>query len=468
MNNGSRREFLRNAGKSLASFPMAISVLAAAENKPARTGEMGGSKAVSGVPGVHLNVRDFGAAGDGKSKDTAALQMALDRCSVLGGGQVLAPPGDYLTGALVLRSNTTLHLEAGAALHASSDLTDYVRTQVRWEGKWVEGYLGFLSATDAENVAIDGAGKIEGSTAFTRRVDENSKLRYPALLEFVNCRNLRVEGCETVQYGMWSIHPTYCENVVFKHISVKSGADGIDVDSCKHVVIDGCNFDTGDDCISLKSGRGAEGYMLGRTTEDVRISDCVFSDSHWACIGIGSETSGGIRNVRVEDCRCVHAKTFAIYIKSRPGRGAFIEDISVSDFEVFGAELGFLRLNFLNSGKQDETPVPGDDGIPTIRGLHFERIHVNDTPVLVKADEIDSRKPLDGFSLVGVTGTCQKGILLANTRKAVIEKIQVTGFAGPLLSTYRVTGKGLNGAAPLPEPKRSEEILVPAVPYVLR
>ncbi len=106
-----------------------------------------------------------------------------------------------------------------------------------------------------------------------------------------------------------------------------SGADGIDVDSCRHVIIDGCEFETRDDCISLKSGRGEEGYTILRPTEDVRISNCTFTDAYWACIGIGSETSGGIRNVRVEHCKCLGARTYAIYIKSRPGRGAYIEDI---------------------------------------------------------------------------------------------------------------------------------------------
>jgi polygalacturonase len=89
---------------------------------------------------------------------------------------------------------------------------------------------------------------------------------------------------------MWSIHPTYCENVTFKNVAVHSGADGIDVDSCKTVIIEGCDFDTGDDCISLKSGRGAEGNTINRPTEDVRITNSTFADSHFACIGIGSET----------------------------------------------------------------------------------------------------------------------------------------------------------------------------------
>lgn len=172
---------------------------------------------------------------------------------------------------------------------------------------------------------------------------------------------------------MWSIHPVYCENVTFKNVTVESGADGIDVDSCRHTVIDGCTFATSDDCISLKSGRGAEAYTINRPCEDVRISNCTFNDRFFACIGIGSETSAGIKDVMVEHCKCVGARTQAIYIKSRPGRGACVENVSVNDFEVSGAQQGFLRLNNLNSGKQDEFPVPGVEGIPELPVLEHPR-----------------------------------------------------------------------------------------------
>src|SRR6202167_5314740 len=118
--------------------------------------------------------------------------------------------------------------------------------------------------------------------------------------------------------------------------STGGNGDGIDIDSCKHVRIDGCDISTGDDCTAIKSGRGAEAYALLQTTEDVSITNCTLADSIFACIGIRSEGSGGIRNVRIERCKFTHAQTFAIYIKTRAGRGAFIEDISASDLDVAG------------------------------------------------------------------------------------------------------------------------------------
>lgn len=467
-----RRAFLKHAGKTLGAASLFAIVPGRSleaqtpvrQQKRSRSGE---SPIHVHTP-VHLNVRDFGAVGDGKTKDTLAVQQVLDRCNALGGGEVLVPAGEYLTGALILRSNTTLRLDEQASLLGSPELADYPLTQVRWEGKWIKGYNAYISAVDATNVAITGKGKIIGNTAIKGRYNRQTGVRNPALLEFTNCRNVLVEDCYTAQNDMWSIHPVYCENLTFRNITVKGNADGIDVDSCRHVVIDGCDFATGDDCISLKSGRGMEGNTIGIPTEDVRITNCTFHDLHWACIGIGSETSAGIRNVHVEHCRCLSARTFAIYIKSRPGRGAFIEDIYMDDLEVEGAQAGFLRINIANSGLQDPAPVQGDEGIPTIRNFHFSNIRVKDMPMLVDAVSIHPHKPLDGFSLTNVTGTCKKGMELANMNHVVLKNIEVSGYEGPLLSTYHVTGTGLKGAVPLPEPKPAAPVPELKQPYVLR
>ena len=456
-----RRAFLRVTAKTVAALPL-MSATYDISAQRASAEPVGPA-----VASVSLDIKEFGAVGDGKTNDTLAIQQALDRCSVLGGGQVRVPDGEYLTGAIMLRSNTTLHLEAGASLLGSPDLADYPLTQVRWEGHWVKGYIGLVSAIDANNIGITGRGRIAGNPAIKGRVDAQNGLRHPALLEFVNCSGLRVEDCVTEQNDMWSIHPIYCDNVLFRNVTVRGGADGIDVDSCRHVVIESCTFSTGDDCISLKSGRGAEGYVIHRPTEDVRISNCTFADSHWACIGIGSETSGGIRNIHIDQCKCIAARTFAIYIKSRPGRGAFIENIYVSDLDVSGAEQGFLRFNILNSGKQDEFAVPGEEGIPTTRNFNFNNIRVTDVPVLVDGVGIDPDKPLDGFSLTDITGTCGKGIFLANIRRAVLRNIGVTGYTGALLNIYNVTGVGLAKAAPLEPTKIPAPIPAPAQPYLL-
>jgi polygalacturonase len=269
---------------------------------------------------LRIDPRELGAKGDGVTKDTQAIQQALDRCAVLGGGEVVVSPGTYLIGAIRIGSRTTLRLAEGATLQGSPDKADYPVVQVRWEGRWVPGYIGLVWAQQARDVSITGKGRIVASMAFTRRIEEGTGLRHPCLLEFVDVQGLSVTEVYTEQNAMWSIHPVYCEDVVFRGVTVKGGADGIDVDSCARIVIDHCDFDTVDDCISLKSGRGMEGNVIAKPTEDVTITDCSFRDQHWACIGIGSETSAGIRRVLVERCQCLAARTFAIYLKTRPGR----------------------------------------------------------------------------------------------------------------------------------------------------
>jgi polygalacturonase len=465
-----RRDFLKKGTLGALAAPPLLGNYGFGQKTEAML-ERSGPVRAAAAPKVMLSVKDFGAIGDGQTKDTLALQQTIDRCAVLGGGEAVVPAGNYMTGALVLHSNVVLRIEQDASLLGSSDMADYPLTQVRWEGRWIRGHSAFISATDGENIGIRGPGKIVANVAIKGRIDRATGLRLPALLEFTNCRNVNVENCSTSQAGMWSIHPVYCETIMFKNLTIQSGADGIDVDSCKHVVIDGCSFETTDDCISLKSGRGEEGYTINRPTEDVRISNCTFSDSYFACIGIGSETSAGIRNVHIDHCKCIGARTHAIYIKSRPGRGAFIEDIFVNDFDASGAKQGFLRLNTLNSGKQDEFPVPGEEGIPTVRNFQFSNIHVTDVPVLVAAAEIHPSKPLVGFVLADVTGTCSSGIMLANVKNAVIRNIKVTGYSGPLISIENVTGSGLASAAkidPAKMPKAPEPITAPATPYQLR
>ena len=417
------------------------------------------------ISALRIDPRELGAKADGITKDTHAVQQALDRCAVLGGGEVVIAGGTFLIGAIRIGSNTTLRLEADGVLQGFPDHADYPVVQVRWEGRWVPGYTALVWAQGAHDVALTGSGLIRASMDIPGRVEETTGLRNPALLEFVDVQGLSVTDVRTEQNDMWSIHPVYCDDVLFRNVSVKGKADGVDLDSCRRVAIDQCDFDTVDDCISLKSGRGMEGNLIARPTEDVTITDCLFRDQRWACIGIGSETSGGIRRVLVERCQCLAAHTFAIYIKSRPGRGAFIEDVVMRDLEVRSAGYGFLRINILDSGKQDQFPVGGLDGIPTVRNFTFERIHVVDVPILVEAYQFHPDKPLDGFTMRGITGTSGKGMSLANIRNAVLEGIDVNVFSGPKVAVDNVTGRGLEGAARLAPIERPPDVIAADPPY---
>ena len=472
-----RRSFLKQSLQAIAAAPV-LRTLAFAEpqaKQPKPQPRPKPQPAASTKPALILNVRDYGALGDGATKDTVAIQQTIDRCAVLGGGEVLIPAGNYLTGAIQLRSRTLLRLAPDAILTGTANMDDYPITQVRWEGRWIPGHTALIYAFDAHDTGIVGPGKIIGADSLGGRPRPETPLRHPALIEPINCTNLRFEDFSTSYHLMWSLHPTLCRNITIKNLTIRStggNGDGIDIDSCQHVLIDRCDIATGDDCISLKSGRGAEAAsQIGTnpyiTTEDVTITNCTFADNIFACIGIGSETSGGIRNVHISDCKFTLAKTFAIYIKSRPGRGAFIEDITASNLQVSGTAGGFLRFNILNSGLMGEDPVPGDAGIPTIKNFRFSNIKVTDVPVLVDGTGIHPAKPLDGFTLENVTGTCAKGIFLANIKNAVIRKVEVSGFKGQFLSIANVTGTGLAGATTIDPPKLPDPIPTPAEPYKL-
>jgi polygalacturonase len=398
----------------------------------------------STVPRDALNVRTFGAVGNGTTKDTAAFQKALDICAVAKGGVVVVPAGDYLIGSIELKSYTTLRLEKGAHLMGSPDLEDYPVIKVRWEGRWIDGHRALIFARNAGHFRIVGLGKISGNPALGGR----EMPRRPVLIEPINCIDVRLEGFATEHQSMWSIHPTYCVNVMAKNLVIRStggNGDGIDVDSCKNVRIESCDIDTSDDCIAIKSGRGMEGYRLARPTENVLISRCTLGAGIFAGIGIGSETSGGIRDVRIEHCKFTHAKTFAVYIKSNIGRGAFIEDISARDLDVATAPGGFLRINLTGSGIPDAEPVTGDEGIPAAKNFSFRDVKVN-CGTLVDAAQTSPVKPINGFSLVNVSGACQKAITLANLTNAVLRDIQVTGYEGPFLTQTNVQGVGLEEA----------------------
>jgi nitrous oxidase accessory protein NosD len=224
-------------------------------------------------------------------------------------------------------------------------------------------------------------------------------------------------------------------------VNITGNRDGIDVDSCKNVRIKGCTIDTGDDSISLKSGRGMDGARIGKPTKDVLITGCTLNCRYFACVGIGSETSGGIRNVRIEHCKLT-SRTFGVYVKTRIGRGGVIENITGNNLNVLAG--GFLRVNLISSGNSNtaDDPVEGLAGYPLGKNFQFTNIRV-DCTTLADVSQISAEKPLDGLVLKNITGTCTKGISLRNVKNAVMRNIHVAGYQGAFLTRTNVQGSGL-------------------------
>jgi polygalacturonase len=395
------------------------------------------------------NVRDFGAKGDGQTKDTIAVQRALDACTSAGGGSVIVPLGNYLMGSVVIGSNTTLQLERGANISGSPDIADYPVVRVRWEGEFTKGHRSLISAEKADNVTITGPGVIIGPPL---SVSGLRNPRGPALVELANGTNVVLNGFTTQYQQLWSVHLLYCRNVTASNLTIRSvlvNGDGIDVDSCRDVLIEHCNIDTGDDAIALKSGRGLEAVRIGRPTQNVVIKDCTLSSSIFAGLAIGSEMSGGIRDVRVENCR-ISGRQNGIFIKSREGRGGFIENIAGENLTINNSAT-FLTIRLLETGIQASEPVAGIvEKWARVHNISFSMVNVHNVGHLVDAQDIPPERPLDGLLLYGIYGDCGNGISLANMVNVKLDEIAVgSSVSGAFITTNNVKGVGLYNAAPL-------------------
>lgn len=401
----------------------------------------------SSQPAV-FKITDFGAVGDGATVNTAAIQKALNTCSAAGGGEVVIPAGNFVTGSILLGPRTTLRLEKDSILTGSPNKQDYPIVNVRWEGEWRPGHRSLIAMDHVDNVGIVGEGKIVGPPIalaglrpYSRGSNPSGEARGPSMIEPIECKNVRLEGFSLQYQRMWNIHLTYCQDVIVRNLTIRSTAtngDGIDVDSCKNVLIEGCDIETGDDAIALKSGRGMEAVRIGRPTEDVIIRNCTLSCPSYACIGIGTEMSGGVRNIRIENCKFVRAVN-AIFIKSRDGRGGFIENITADGWDVGPGIQHAIHFDLQTKGIVAYETVMGLEGIPRVRNLSFNNIKMAGQRLLW-VTSISPDKPVENLTVSNVMGTCRNAINVANIKNLILKSINVTGFEGDFIRTNNVTG----------------------------
>lgn len=394
-----------------------------------------------------FNVLDFGAKGDGVTKNTDAIQKALDAAAHAGGGNVNVPEGVYLTGSLVIGANTTLQMAPRGYLMGSPDIADYPVINVRWEGEFRDGHRALLSASNVANVTIAGGG-IFGPPL---NIGKLRNPRGPVLIELTACTNVVLENFTAQYQQLWSIHPLFCKNFTARGLTIRTvnaNGDGIDVDSCDGVLIEKCDINTGDDAIALKSGRGLAAQNLLRPTENVVIRDCRLQSSIYAGLAFGTEMSGGLRNIKVQNC-VLSGKQNAIFIKSRDGRGGYMENVTCENLTILKSPT-FIGIDLKTKGIQASDPVSGDiEKWARVQNFTFKKIHVQDVTDLILGTNISAARPFDGLTLEDVSGTCVRAITLANATNVNFSKIRVTGFDGPLInvSTNNVFGLGLNGSA---------------------
>ncbi len=313
-------------------------------------------------------------ADDRAGSDAArrTIQQAIDACSAAGGGQVAVTAGCYrLNGPIVLKSGVDLHLEAGATLLFSGRPDDFLPAVfTRWEGTELYGHSPMIYALHASDIGLTGPGTVDaqgGEMAkwSTREAKDRDRLRSqgervtptservygkgtilrPSCIQFVGCTRVLVEEVTVRNSPFWTIHPVYCDQVTVRGVTIDShypNNDGCDPESTSNVLIEHCNFRTGDDAIAIKAGRDADGRAVGRPSRNIVIRNCRFnSECNGLCIG--SEMSGGVENVYLHDIRIGTVKN-AIYFKSNRDRGGYIRNVFVTDITVERARGAILRF----------------------------------------------------------------------------------------------------------------------------
>ncbi len=349
------------------------------------------------APFVETDVRDFGVRGDG-TLETAALQAAIDACATSGKTLVL-PSGTWRTGALFLKSNSSLRLEKGATLLGSGDPADYPPFVYRYEGCEKLNHASLLNTPSGEaplhDIRIFGEGLIDANGAVLFRPEENGGVaNRGSAVCLRHVSRLLIQGVSIREAAFWCLHPVYCDNVTISHVSVcnrtdKAGnfyglhnGDGIDIDSCRDVAILGCRVESQDDCISVKSGRDDEGRRAGVPSERVWISGCEF---HYGFgISIGSETAGGVFDVHVQGCS-FHDSYSIASLKNKRVRGGHIERITYEDCTLVNEYPGIQEMCWFRGALYadhfygDETydpaaPAPVDGRTPYIGKITMRNI----------------------------------------------------------------------------------------------
>ncbi len=356
-------------------------------------------------PGRTFPITDHGAIGDGTTKCTDAFKQAIAACAAAGGGRVLVPAGTYLTGAIHLADAVELHLAPAATIRFSRDPADYLPVvHTRYEGIELMNYSPFIYAYGRTNVAITGRGTIDGQAGAAHWWDwsgdpppsegpdkkllaamaelgvpvaervfgEGHTLR-PNLIQLYRCRNVLIEGVTVKDSPMWNIHPVLCVNVTIRDVTVDSphgpNNDGCDPESCVDVLIERCEFSTGDDCVAIKAGENADGRRVDAPSMNVLVGSCVMRDGNGG-VTVGGETTGGVRWVFAWNCTMSSERLErAIRVKTNPERGGYVRDLYFKDITVGQAADAVVEvaLNYENKHTGPYFPDVRDRDIRSLR-----------------------------------------------------------------------------------------------------
>ncbi|WP_455592598.1 glycoside hydrolase family 28 protein [Bacteroides sp.] len=390
-------------------------------------------------PKQTFNISDFGAKANTPDVPChEAINQAILQCSLSGGGTVLVPKGVYYTGPITLKSNVNFHLEEGATLKFLTDQSLYFPAVItRWEGIDCYNARPLIYAYGESNIAITGKGIIDGqgsketwwpmcgaakygwkegmiaqrnggrerllmygetSTPIYKRIMTPEDGLRPQLINLYSCNTILIEDVTLLNSPFWVIHPLFCENLIVRGVNIFNrgpNGDGCDPESSKNVLIENCTFDTGDDCIAIKSGRNADGRKWNTPSENIIVRNCQMKNGHGGVV-IGSEISGGYRNLFVENCRMDSPDLDrVIRIKTSTCRGGVIENVFVRNVTVGQCREAVLRINL-----QYENREKCQRGFePLVRNVHLKNITCDKSKLGVLIIGLDDDKHVYNVSV---------------------------------------------------------------------
>lgn len=420
-----------------------------------------------------------GAKADGKTLNTQLINSTIERLGKAGGGTLFFPAGKYLTGAIHLKSNITIDLEAGATLLFSDNFDDYLPfVEMRHEGVVMNSFSPLIYAVDCENITIKGEGTLDGQGKawwkefrnVTANLDKEVnkyqpmweqandvkaiyaatnedyigtlKRRFfrPPFIQPVRCKNVRIEGVHITNSPFWTVNPEFCVNVTIKGITINNvpspNTDGINPESCCNVHISDCHISVGDDCITIKSGRDLQGRNYGVPCENITITNCTMLAGHGGVV-IGSEMSGSVRKVTISNC-VFDGTDRGIRLKSTRGRGGVVEAIRVSNIVMSNIKEEAIILDLKYSQMPQEAV---SERTPIFRDIHISGltgIDVN-TPIYIRGLE---ESPITDISLSDINLASKGEPVFENCERIKLDNVIVNGkeITAPVPGTQASAG----------------------------
>jgi polygalacturonase len=443
---------------------------------------------------IEYDITAFGGTGDGLSDNSAAFKAALQSIAQAGGGTLRVGQGVWRTGPLELFSHITLLLEEGALVSFIPEPERYPPVRTRWEGVDCFAMHPCLFAGGREHITITGTGVLDGGgqawwdmlrekrrrgqqTPETPEEQELARLNpgyadqpgggggralqflRPPLVQFLDCRNIRLEGVSLRGSPFWTLHPVYCSGLTISGIFITNPADapntdGIDIDSCEDVLIENCRVSVGDDGIALKSGSGEDGIRSGRPCRRVTVRGCSVENGHGGIV-IGSETAAGVYDVLAEDCLFKQTDR-GIRIKTRRGRGGRIENLEFRNLDMENNLCPLVINMFYRCGANPEDAFfsqeaqPLNAATPSIKNIRISNIRARgcrasagliaglpESPVEnislerceFSTDENSGVSPEESDMFWGLPPVAEKSVRLLNVKDAQFKEVNVVGPA---------------------------------------